>query len=393
MRPICCALLLLSSTCAVSLGAVRQAAAQQRPITSKETAAAARRAQTEACAAGSGSACSELGLMLAQTPPATLAPEEEIELAKLACSAGVASTSVLKTHHYACVVYGNALWDGHVVALDRKLAVQVLSGSCEDSLAPKSMQSECHLRVARASRDGEGVPADLQVAAAHFSRACVLTGGADTCFESAEACDDALFRYERNGDNEAECYVRACDVGSAQACARMGAYYNGSEQWEKAGSAYGNAVALGMESERPHLLAVSSRLAKQRDVERRQAERSLPRLFAKCERNKTKVERLRVALFAARASGDIKAMKKISEALDELNAPWSEDLGALRASAELAADGQSEKLRALLLTVDERCNCRPTTTGHCRECAAPSLRGDCEACVATTFSGVCPEGS
>jgi hypothetical protein len=304
--------------------------------------------------------------MLAQTAPATLVPDEEIELAKLACNAGVASKSVLKTHRYACVVYGNALWDGHVVARDRKLAVQVLSGNCEDPLVPKPMQTDCYLRVARANRDGEGIPADLQIAAAHFSRACVLTGSAETCFEAAEACDDALFGYERNGDHEAECYARACDVGSAQACARMGAYYSGSEQWAKAGSAYGSAVALGMESERPNLLAVSTRLAKQRDVERKQAERSLPKLFAKCEQNKTKVERLRVALFAARASGDINAMKRTSEAIEELNAPWNEDLGALRAGVELVADGRSEKLRALLLMVDERCNCRPTTTGHCR---------------------------
>jgi hypothetical protein len=62
----------------------------------------------------------------------------------------------------------------------------------------------------------------------------------------------------------------------------MGAYYSGSEQWAKAASAYGSAVALGMESERPKLLAVSTRLAKQRDVERKQAERSLPKLFDKC---------------------------------------------------------------------------------------------------------------
>jgi hypothetical protein len=59
-------------------------------------------------------------------------------------------------------------------------------------------------------------------------------------------------------------------------------------------------------------------------------------------------------------------MKRISEAMEELNAPWDEDLGGLRAAVELVADGHPEKLRALLLMVDERCNCQPTTTGHCR---------------------------
>jgi TPR repeat protein len=218
----------------------------------------AREGLRRACDARIGAACDQLGVAMAKGKLGTPAPQDEFALAKMVCDAG---RTWLKTpvenHHYACVLYGNALWDGHAVDPNKPLAADILIESCKDPTLPRELRAQCYVRLGRAARAGEVKGTDLVAAAQFLDRACDLSEDAATCLESAQTCDDALYGYERDGDNEPACYASACERGSAEACKTMGGYFDASEQWEKAGKAYGAAVALGMESVRPRLLEVA----------------------------------------------------------------------------------------------------------------------------------------
>jgi TPR repeat protein len=320
----------------------------------------------KACTAGQQDACDQVGLLLAQGKLGYMSPTEEVALAQLACETGRRSKQVLKVHQYACVAYGNALWEGHTIAQDRRIALQILSASCEDALVPAQMQIDCYTRVGRAHRDGEATSQDLEQATAHFSRACSLSGTAEACLEYADACDDSLFGYQRDGDQEPECYAPACRAGSAAACETMGGYFQGWDQWEKAAKAYGAAVALGAEGARPRLEEVVVKLGRQGERDRVHAAAAIDGLLAQCRNNRSKFEQARVALFSARSRVDIEGMGRAVGELKNLDGPWSETLTKLQDAVAVASNGSADERVRLLLLVDEHCNCRPTTTGHCR---------------------------
>ncbi len=320
----------------------------------------------KACTGGQQAACDRAGLLLAQAKLGVVSRAEKVALARLACEAGRQSKQVLKVHHYACVAYGNALWEGHTVAQNRPLALQILSASCDDVLVPTRMQIDCHTRIARAYRDGEATSQDPQQAAARFSRACSLSGTAQTCLEYAQTCDDALFGYERDGDHEPACYASACQAGSAAACETMGGYFQAWDLWEKAAKAYGAAVALGAASARPRLEEVVVKLGRQRERDRIHAAGAIEGLLAQCRSNRSKVEQARVALFSARSRADIEGIKRAVGELKNLDGPWSEALTKLQDAIAVASNGSGDERVRLLLLVDAQCNCRPTTTGRCR---------------------------
>lgn len=320
----------------------------------------------KACSAGLQDTCDRAGLLMAQEKLGAASPAEEVALAQLVCEAGQRAKQVLKVHHYACVVYGNALWDGRAIAEDRSTALRVLSTSCDDPLVPIAMQADCHVRIARAYRDGGATPQDPQEASAHFARACRLSETAESCLEYAQTCDDALFGYERDGDHETQCYEPACRAGSATACETMGNYFQGWDQWEKAAKAYGAAVALGAESARPRLDEVVAKLGRQREHDRVRAAASVDGLLAQCRSNRSKVEQARVALFSARSRVDRAGMEQAAAALKELEGPWSRTLSELQSAIAVASNGSADERVRMLLVVDEQCNCKPTRTGHCR---------------------------
>lgn len=336
-----------------------------RPEFARADPVAVRRARARGCEAGSKKACEALDLWFGNSAMTGLDDNERVELAGLLCEHGKwAGRLTTVGYHLACVLYAEAIWSGSSLEQDRPKAIELMNRSC-DHVLDGGTRFACSIRLGRAYRDGDGVTADVEVAAAFLRLGCATRPDASFCLEAAHACEA---RGRQHGDGDAAlaaCFDRACIAGSAEGCETAGTHHEAAGRLDQAGAGYSRAMQLGSATAQGKLDSVKSAWVAKESNRRQQLLRDIPKLFAECESNRAKLEHWRVIAVAAQRKGDSQRLQEADAALHQLDPTWTGTVEKLREAIRLASDGDQDRYTQFTGQFMERCMCMRSRTGHC----------------------------
>ena len=156
----------------------------------------------QACDLGDGEGCYRLGLALGNTPEGAAAYEQ-------ACDAG---------NSFACTNLGYIAQNGEGMRADLDLAARLYKRGCDGSSCSARNDLGC-LNLGRLYRDGIGVKEDAERALALFRLVCDYGSEA-----AGRACFNVAAYYEDHNyePHAIAFYQRACDKKDAEACERLG---------------------------------------------------------------------------------------------------------------------------------------------------------------------------
>lgn len=155
----------------------------------------------QACDLGDGEGCYRLGLALGNTPEGAAAYEQ-------ACDAG---------NSFACTNLGYIAQNGEGMRADLDLAARLYKRGCDGSSCSPRNDLGC-LNLGRLYRDGIGVKQDAERALDLFRLVCDYGSEA-----AGRACFNVAAYYEDRNDapQAIAFYQRACDKKDAEGCERL----------------------------------------------------------------------------------------------------------------------------------------------------------------------------
>jgi TPR repeat protein len=241
-------------------------------------------------------------------------------------------------HSFSCGKIADMLAKGEGVRRDRARARALRIKLCDsnDTEACAKLCEEGDMRACRTACVG---PREVEL------------HDAPSCLKACTAGDQAMCRIGCAAHDDASC-LRSCSNGDGAACKEA---CSADSQPCNALCKTGSEPACEGADEDVVSRATS-----------RNAERTLPTLFAQCRANRAAMERWRVAYVAAQRSGNASEMQHAGAEIEKLGPRWSTTLSDLRQAIQVVTEDQGPRFEELIRRVDRECNCKSSPSGRCR---------------------------